>query len=126
MIHFYYQLEESYKSSMTDVFETSENGPSETKSPVARRVPEAYCPTITDRLKLMYSIPYKITIFLGLLYTTASSATYRRSHSCYKACGTFNYVTNAYCDETIIYNDPVCWSHHNTFIELNNMNANKV
>jgi hypothetical protein len=21
--------------------------------------------------------------------------------------GTFNYVTNAYCDETIIYNDPV-------------------
>jgi hypothetical protein len=29
--HFYYQLEESYKSSMTDVFEPSENGPSETK-----------------------------------------------------------------------------------------------
>jgi hypothetical protein len=25
----------------------------------------------------------------------------------YKACGTLNYVTNAYCDETIIYNDPV-------------------
>jgi hypothetical protein len=25
---------------------------------------------------------------------------------CYKACGTFNYVTNAYCVETIIYNDP--------------------
>jgi hypothetical protein len=24
-----------------------------------------------------------------------------------KACGTFNYVTNAYCDGTIIYNDPV-------------------
>jgi hypothetical protein len=24
-----------------------------------------------------------------------------------KACGTFNYVTNAYCDEIIIYNDPV-------------------
>jgi hypothetical protein len=23
------------------------------------------------------------------------------------ADGTFNYVTNAYCDETIIYNDPV-------------------
>ncbi|KAH0813535.1 hypothetical protein GEV33_009256 [Tenebrio molitor] len=23
------------------------------------------------------------------------------------ACGTFNYVTNAYCDETIIYNDPI-------------------
>jgi hypothetical protein len=39
--------------------------------------------------------------------TTADSATYRRfeSHSCYKACGTFNYVTNAYCDGTIIYND---------------------
>jgi hypothetical protein len=31
-----------------------------------------------------------------------------RLDSCYKACGTFNYVTNAYCDETIIYNDPVC------------------
>jgi hypothetical protein len=29
--HFYYQLEESYKSSMTDVFEPSENGSSETK-----------------------------------------------------------------------------------------------
>jgi hypothetical protein len=29
------------------------------------------------------------------------------SHSCYKACGTFNYVTNAYYDETIIYNDAV-------------------
>jgi hypothetical protein len=41
--------------------------------------------------------------------TTAGSATYRRywSHSCYEACGTFNYVTNAYCDGTIIYNDPV-------------------
>jgi hypothetical protein len=25
----------------------------------------------------------------------------------YEACGTFNYVTNAYCDGTIIYNDPV-------------------
>jgi hypothetical protein len=39
--------------------------------------------------------------------TTASSATYRRykSHSCYEACGTFNYVTNANCDGTIIYND---------------------
>jgi hypothetical protein len=41
--------------------------------------------------------------------TTASSATYRRykSHSCYEACGTFNYVTNAYCEGTIIYNHPV-------------------
>jgi hypothetical protein len=41
--------------------------------------------------------------------TTAGSATYRRykSHSCYEACGTFNYITNAYCDGTIIYNDPV-------------------
>jgi hypothetical protein len=29
--HFYYQFEESYKSSMTDVFEPSENGPSATK-----------------------------------------------------------------------------------------------
>jgi hypothetical protein len=36
--------------------------------------------------------------------TTVGSATYRRyqSHSCYEACGTFNYATNAYCDETII------------------------
>jgi hypothetical protein len=38
------------------------------QSPVARRVSEAYCPAITDLLKLMYSIPHKITIFLGLLY----------------------------------------------------------
>jgi hypothetical protein len=55
---------------MTDVFEPSENGPSETKvsSPVARRVPEVYCPAITDPLKLMYSIPHKITIFLVPLY----------------------------------------------------------
>jgi site-specific recombinase len=30
-----------------------------------------------------------------------------KSHSCYEACGTFNYITNAYCDGTIIYNDPV-------------------
>jgi hypothetical protein len=29
------------------------------------------------------------------------------SHSCYEAYGTFNYVTNAYCNGTIIYNDPV-------------------
>jgi hypothetical protein len=68
--YFYYQLEESYKSSMTDVFEPSENGPLETKvrrAPVARRVPEAYSPTISDHLKLIYSIPHKITIFLGLL-----------------------------------------------------------
>jgi hypothetical protein len=27
--------------------------------------------------------------------------------TCYEACGTFNYVTNACCDGTIIYNDPV-------------------
>jgi hypothetical protein len=60
---------------MTDVFEPSENGPSETKvvraggySPVALRVPEVYCPAITDPLKLMYSIPHKITTFLVPLY----------------------------------------------------------
>jgi hypothetical protein len=40
---------------------------------------------------------------------TARSATCRDislTHV-YEACGTFNYVTNAYCDGTIIYNDPL-------------------
>jgi hypothetical protein len=53
---------------MTDVFEPSENGPSALPSPVARRMPEVYCPAITDPLKLMYSIPHKNTIFLVPLY----------------------------------------------------------
>jgi hypothetical protein len=31
----------------------------------------------------------------------------KATDSCYEACGTFNYATNAKCDETIIYNNPV-------------------
>jgi hypothetical protein len=40
---------------------------------------------------------------------TAWSATYRDTSltHVYEACGTFNCVTNAYCDVTIIYNDPL-------------------
>jgi hypothetical protein len=34
-------------------------------------VPEVYCPAITDHLKLMYSVPHKITIFWA--YFSASS-----------------------------------------------------
>jgi hypothetical protein len=57
----------------------------------------------------MCRYPRNVRQTSGQISTTAGSATYRRykCHSCYEAWGTFNYVTHAYCDETIIYNDPV-------------------
>jgi hypothetical protein len=44
--------------------------------------------------------------------------------SCYEACGTFNYVTNTYCDVTIIYNDFV-HTYTNAFIILVSLLSNK-
>jgi hypothetical protein len=57
----------------------------------------------------MYRQPRNVRQTSRQISTTTSSATYRRyqSHSCYEACGTFNYVTNVYCDGTLIYNDPI-------------------
>jgi hypothetical protein len=46
------------------------------------------------------------------------------SHSCYEACGTFNYVTNATCDGTKVYNNPVL-DLHQAIMEISSFSVKK-